>query len=116
MSKQRLQELAGIRINDLAINKPRLEDRLFDEWKQDEIAVGNNITANSWKELNSEDKSYYLHYVDLVRKYPNANKEDLAVFNSIFLYGGVGGGFYEYEWNDIETIKEVWDNEMDERY
>lgn len=61
---------------------------LFDDWKQDEIKVGNDELENiyNWENINEFDedlKQSFIDYTLLVKQYPSIDKEDLAIISSI---------------------------------
>jgi len=60
---------------------------LFKEWKIGEIEVDNDIeNIYHWGDLHNFDQELqdgFLSYVNLVEKYPNLDKQDLALVNSL---------------------------------
>jgi hypothetical protein len=84
---------------------------IFKEWKVGEIEVGNDIeNIHHWSDLHNFDqelKDAFLSYVNLIKKYPNLNREDLALINSLgYLKDAAGNSVYEsysnYEWNSLD--------------
>ena len=84
---------------------------LFKEWKIGEIEVGNNIEdIYHWSDLHNFDQELqdgFLSYVNLVKKYPSLNKEDLSLINSIgYIKDPAGNQVYmpysNYYWNSID--------------
>ena len=60
---------------------------LFKEWKVGEIEAGNDIeNIYHWSDLYKFDQELqdgFLSYTDLVKKYPNLDREDLSLVNSL---------------------------------
>jgi len=84
---------------------------LFKGWKVGEIEAGNDIeNIYHWEDLHKFDqdlKDGFLKYVELVKKYPSLDKEDLALLNGIGHVKDIAGNFiYEpyssYEWNSLD--------------
>jgi len=88
-------------VEEIKVNDPK--NTLFNFWKKGEIEVGNE-TANveSPEELQGETKDTFNRFVDLVNNYPKIDKEDLAVLNSIGLFGGTETFYNSYEWNNLK--------------
>jgi hypothetical protein len=84
---------------------------LFKGWKVGEIEAGNDIeNIYHWEDLHKFDqdlKDGFLKYVELVKKYPSLNKEDLALLNGIGHVKDISGNpIYEpyssYEWDSLD--------------
>jgi hypothetical protein len=95
---------------------------LFKEWKVGEIEVGNDIeNIYHWEDLHKFDqdlKDGFLKYVELVKKYPSLDKEDLALLNGIGHVKDIAGNpIYEpyssYEWNSLDekTYNKILSND-----
>lgn len=95
---------------------------LFNFWKPGEIEVGNDIeNIYDWEDLHKFDqdlKNGFLSYVDLVKKYPTLDKEDLALVNGIghikdFRGNPIYMSYSQYEWNslDEETYNKILSND-----
>lgn len=81
---------------------------LFIEWKKGEIEAGNDEldTIFNWEDISKFDEGLQKSFIDytvLVKKYPNIDKEDLAIVSSIgngILLGDEGSkASLEYKWN-----------------
>lgn len=84
---------------------------LFKEWKIGEIEVDNDIeNIYHWSDLHNFDQELqdgFLSYVNLVKKYPSLNKEDLALINSIGHIKDLAGNsvymsYSDYKWNSLD--------------
>jgi hypothetical protein len=84
---------------------------LFKSWKVGEIEAGNDIeNIYDWEDLHKFDQDYkdgFLKYVDLVKKYPSLDKEDLALLNSIGHIKYISGSpaympYSQYEWDSLD--------------
>jgi len=84
---------------------------LFSEWKVGEIEGGNDIeNIYHWSDLYNFDQELqdgFLSYVDLVKKYSNLDREDLALINSLGHAKEFSGTpiytlYSEYEWNSLD--------------
>ena len=94
-------------------NPDEILQDLFNEWKIEEIEVGNDIeNIYHWSDLHKSDPELqdgFISYVNLVKKYPNLNKEDLAILNSLSYIKDFAGTQDFTDWNSIE-----W-NSLDEK-
>jgi hypothetical protein len=97
---------------------------LFSEWKVGEIEAGNDIeNIYHWSDLHEFDQELqdgFLSYVNLVKKYPNLDKEDLALLNSLghaqeFNGTPIYTPYSEYDWNSLDekTYNKILFNEFE---
>ena len=97
---------------------------LFKEWKIGEIEVDNDIeNIYHWGDLHNFDQELqdgFLSYVNLVEKYPNLDKQDLALVNSLgYLKEFNGTPIYmpysSNNWNSLDekTYDKILSNEFD---
>jgi hypothetical protein len=84
---------------------------LFKEWKIGEIEVDNDIeNIHHWSDLHNFDQELqdgFLSYVNLVKKYPNLDKQDLALVNSLGYLKEFNGtpiyiSYSENNWNSLD--------------
>jgi hypothetical protein len=84
---------------------------LFKEWKDEEIEAGNDIEdIYNWSDLHKFDQELqdgFLSYINLIKKYPNLDKKDLALINSLGhlkeLTGAqVYSSYSDYDWNSVD--------------
>ena len=91
---------------------------LFREWKIGEVEADNDIdNIYHWSDLHKFDQGLqdgFLNYVDLVEKYPNLDKEDIALLNALGHLKEFNGTpiympYSDYNWNslDEETYHEI---------
>ena len=91
---------------------------LFREWKIGEVEADNDIdNIYHWSDLHKFDQELqdgFLSYVDLVEKYPNLDKEDIALLNALGHLKEFNGTpiympYSDYNWNslDEETYHEI---------
>jgi hypothetical protein len=83
---------------------------LFKEWKVGEIEAGNDIeNTYHWSDLYRFDQELqdgFLSYTDLVKKYPNLDREDLSLVNSLghakeFNGAPIYTSYGENKWNRL---------------
>jgi hypothetical protein len=83
---------------------------LFKEWKVGEIEAGNDIeNIYHWSDLHKFDQELqdgFLSYTNLVKKYPNLDREDLSLVNSLghakeFNGTPIYTNYKENEWNSL---------------
>ena len=97
---------------------------LFKEWKNGEIEAGNDIdNIYQWSDLHKFDQELqdgFLSYVNLVKKYPNLDKEDLAMLNSLSYQKEFDGTpidmpYSDYDWNSLDekTYHKILFDEFD---
>lgn len=99
----RMQQLAGLK----AINELNSEKQdLFIDWVKGQREVDNNIEAEFPEELQGDDKIAWEKYLELVTKFPNADREDIAVAISAVYFAGFE--FEDSEWNDEQTARDVY--------
>jgi len=84
---------------------------LFKEWKVGEIEVGNDIeNIYRWSDLHNFDQELqdgFLSYINLVKKYPNLDREDLALINSLghskeFNGTSIYTSYSDNDWNSLD--------------
>jgi hypothetical protein len=96
---------------------------LFKEWKNGEIEAGNDIdNIYQWSDLHNFDQELqdgFLSYVDLVKKYPKLDKEDLAMLNSLSYQKEFNGTpiytpYSDIDWNSLDekTYHKILFNEF----
>ena len=99
----RMQQLAGLK----AINELNSEKQdLFIDWVKGQREVDNNIEAEFPEELQGDDKIAWEKYLELVTKFPNADREDIAVAISAVYFAGFE--FEDSTWNDEQTARDVY--------
>jgi len=96
---------------------------LFNEWKDGEIEAGNDIeNIYHWSDLHKFDQELqdgFLSYINLVKKYPNLDREDLALINSLghakeFNGTPIYTSYSENNWNSLDekTYNRILFNEF----
>ena len=97
---------------------------LFNDWKKEEIESGNDIeNIYDWNDLHKFDQELqdgFISYVNLINKYPNLDKQDLALVNSLGHAKEFDGTpiympYSDYDWNslDEQTYHKIIFDEFD---
>jgi hypothetical protein len=97
---------------------------LFKEWKVGEIEAGNDIeNIYHWSDLYKFDQELqdgFLSYTNLVKKYPNLDREDLALVNSLGHAKEFNGTpiytlYSDNNWNSLDekTYNKILSREFD---
>jgi len=97
---------------------------LFKEWKVGEVEAGNDIeNIYHWSDLYKFDQELqdgFLSYTNLVKKYPNLDREDLSLVNSLghakeFNGSPIYTSYSENNWNSLDekTYNKILSNEFD---
>ena len=97
---------------------------LFKEWKIGEIEAGNDIeNIYHWSDLYKFDQELqdgFLSYTNLVKKYPNLDREDLSLVNSLghakeFNGTPIYTSYSENNWNSLDekTYNKILSSEFD---
>lgn len=110
-----LKILKEIKIEPSYLSK----EALFQEWREGELKVDNEDLINILKfdDLKGENLDVFNNFLDLVKKYPKINREDLAILNSIGLFN-YGAEWEEFDgnWNSLDekTFNKIMKNEFGE--
>ena len=97
---------------------------LFKEWKVGEVEAGNYIeNIYHWSDLYKFDQELqdgFLSYTNLINKYPNLDREDLALVNSLghakeFNDTPIYTSYSENNWNSLDekTYDKILSSEFD---
>ena len=97
---------------------------LFKEWKVGEVEAGNDIeNIYHWSDLYKFDQELqdgFLSYTNLINKYPNLDREDLALVNSLghakeFNDTPIYTSYSENNWNSLDekTYDKILSSEFD---
>jgi len=96
---------------------------LYKEWKTGEVEAGNDIeNIYHWSDLHQFDQELqdgFLSYINLVEKYPNLDREDLSLVNSLGYAKEFNGtpiytSYSDNDWNSLDekTYNKILFNEF----
>lgn len=99
-----MKTLENTKMKTLENTSKKHLQKLFNIWVEEEIESDNDAVINiqKYQDLDKENKLIFKSFVKLVIKYPNIDKKDLSILNSIGLEERVDIRYEEHKWNNLD--------------
>ena len=111
----RMQQLAGLtegiskRTSGLrALQEGDDTQEIFNDWIDGQREVQNDIDAEFPEELRGDDEISWKEFLELITKYPNADREDVSSAVSAVMFADIP--FEGISWNDEQTARDVYED------